>query len=274
MIFWLVAKREMKLGYRNPWSYTFLLLFSFFSLALVLIQANGAYNMEGYSNTVGTMMNLILYLLPLMTLLLGSFSVTSEKEEGGWQLLSTYSLSTTAFLAGKYLGVAIVLLSIVGFGYGLSGMIGSLVGQSFSLQTTLFLLLFSVGILLLYLGMAVVVGSLSKNRWQALTYSVGIWFVSVLAWPTLLISVLSYVPYTWIRPLLEILTLFNPAEFVRIFMVMQMGGGAVFGPEYFQWVDWAQRPSSSIIFLFFCLIWIVLSLGLAILTWERGRYRG
>ncbi|GAX89587.1 ABC transporter permease [Effusibacillus lacus] len=274
MNFWIVAKREIKLGFRNPWSYSFLALFTLFSLALLLIQSQNAYNMQGYTHAAGTMMNLTLYLLPLMTLLLGSFSVTSEKEDGSWQLLSTYSLSSSALLIGKFMGLTAVLLAITCFAYGLSGIVGSLVGHSFALESLLSLLLFSIGIVLLYLGIAVWIGSLSRNRWQALTYAVGIWFATILAWPTLLLSVLGFLPYWMIQPSLEVLTLLNPAEFVRVFAVMKLGGGSVFGPEYYRWVNWAERPMGTLVFLAGYLVWIGESLGLAIYFWERGRYRG
>ncbi|MDQ0049262.1 ABC-type transport system involved in multi-copper enzyme maturation permease subunit [Paenibacillus polymyxa] len=66
-------------------------------------------------------------LLPLMALLLGSFTLSSEKEEGSWQLLSSYPLSTLRFLPGKYIGIAIVILTIVAFGFGLDGVVGEIV---------------------------------------------------------------------------------------------------------------------------------------------------
>lgn len=65
-----IAKREIKIGFRNPWAYSFMALFSLFSLALLIIQSQSF--MEGYTYTTGTMLNLILYLLPLMTMLLAS----------------------------------------------------------------------------------------------------------------------------------------------------------------------------------------------------------
>ncbi|WP_316244826.1 ABC transporter permease [Paenibacillus senegalensis] len=138
---WLtIATREIKLGFRNPWAYSFLVLFALFSLALLLIQSQN--QISGYTSTTAGMLNLILYLLPLMTLLLGSFSLTSEKEEGGWQLLATYPLNTSAYLLGKYVGLAVVLLVIISFGFGLSGVLGVVVGKAFTpLTFALFLFL-------------------------------------------------------------------------------------------------------------------------------------
>ncbi|WP_232697692.1 ABC transporter permease [Brevibacillus daliensis] len=267
-----IAKREVRIGFRNPWAYSFLALFSVFSLALLLIQAQ-AY-MDGYTHTTGAMLTLILYLLPLMTILLGSFSITTEKEEGSWQLLSTYPLSTSSFLVGKYLGLALVLLVIISFGYGLSGVVGLLFGKSFSLSVLLFFFMFSLLLVLLFLGIAIWIGTLCQNRWQALTVGVSVWFLFILAWPTLLIAILGWLPYPFIKPAVQLLTILNPAELVRIFMVVKMGGGSIFGPEYYQWVTWLKGGLGTSMFYLFCLLWVSLMMVSAILVWERRRYRG
>lgn len=263
----LIAKREVKVGFRNPWSYSFMALFSLFSLGLLIIQSQSY--IEGYTYTTGTMLNLILYLLPLMTMLLSSFSLTAEKEEGNWQLLSTYAMTTSSFLVGKYVGQALVLIAIVSFGYGISGVAGLLLGKSFAVSTLLFLLVFSICLILLFLGIAMVIGALCRNRWQALTMGVSIWFFYILAWPTLLISVLSFVPYTWIKPLLQIVTFFNPAEFVRIYSVTRLGGGAIFGPEYYKWIYWMDSALGDVCFVALCLLWVGATLWIATWAWER-----
>lgn len=268
----IIASREIKLGFRNPWAYSFLALFSFFSLALLFIQSQSS--LQGYTHTTGTMLNLILYLLPLMTLLLGSFAVTAEKEEGGWALLSTYSLSTLSFLLGKFLGLFMVLSVIVAFGYGVSGVLGTVLGQGFTLSSLIFFFAFSLLIVFLFLSVAVWIGTLSRNRWQALTIGVSVWFVYIIGWSTLLISVLGSVHHSMIKPILVGLTFLNPAELVRIFMVVKMGGGSIFGPEYFQWVTWIQSPWGVPIFISACLLWVTIALGTAMFVWERGRRRG
>lgn len=117
-------------------------------LSLLLISAQGYVN--GYSGSSSTMLNLALYLLPLMALMLGSFSLTSEKEEGNWELLSTYPLGTWVFLTGKYIGLSAVLLTIVAFGFGLSGAAGWLLGGGFDVSTYRQLLVFSVSLSLFF----------------------------------------------------------------------------------------------------------------------------
>lgn len=267
-----VAGREIKMGFRNPWAYSFLILFSVFSLSLLLI--NSQNEVSGYSGVTGSMLSLILYVLPLMTLFLGSFSLTAEKEEGSWQLLSTYPLGTMSFLIGKYAGLSVVLLTIVSFGYGLMGLITILIGKTFAATTFILFLAFSIGLVLLFLSIALFVGSLSKNRWQALTISVMIWFFAVIGWSSILIAVLGLLPYLWIKPVLVFLTFLNPAELVRLFVVIKLGGGSVLGPEYYKWVNWIHQPSGSLIFIGLCIVWIGVSLTVVYWIWERGRSRG
>ncbi|MGI2296184.1 ABC transporter permease [Paenibacillus sp. GXUN7292] len=269
MIVWHIAWREIRLGFRNPWAYSFLALFSFFSLALLLVQSQNT--LQGYTHTTGSMINLVLYLLPLMTMLLGSFSLTSEKEDGGWELLSTYPLSAFQLLLGKYIGLVIVLSTIVCFGYGLSGVFGWLLGNSFTGASLVFFMLLSLLLVLLFLGIALLAGTIAANRWQALTIGVGIWFVFIIGWSTLLIAVLGWLPYLWIKPAIVFLTFFNPAELIRIFMVVKIGGGSILGPEYAQWIDWIRGSWGSPIFIGVCMLWITISLLLAIALWERRR---
>ncbi|MCJ8012474.1 ABC transporter permease [Paenibacillus sp. KQZ6P-2] len=267
-----VAKREIKMGFRNPWAYSFLILFSIFSLCLLII--NSQNYVQGYSAVTGSMLSLILYLLPLMTLFIGSFSLTSEKEDGNWQLLSTYPLGTLSFVAGKYIGLMVVLMTVVMFGYGLMGVLSGILGTHFQFQTFGLFLVFSCLLVMLFLSVAMIVGSLSKNRWQALTISVSVWFFAVIGWSTILLSTLSFLPYLWIKPTLVILTLLNPAELVRLFVVIRLGGGSILGPEYYEWVGWIQRSSGGWMFAAVCMIWMLCSLAIVYWIWERGRSRG
>lgn len=266
-----VAWREVRMGFRNPWSYSFMGLFAIFMLSLLLINSQGY--VEGYSGITGTMLNLILYLLPLMTLLLGSFSITGEKEDGSWELLSTYPVSSRALLVGKYAGLAVVLLIIVAFSFGLAGAIGGLTGSGFHYRTYLLLLVFSGCVTLLYLGIAVVVGTLARNRWQALTIGVAIWFFSVIGWQPTLIALLGILPYPWIKPSITTLTLLNPAELSRLFIVVKLGGGSILGPEYYNWVQWIRRPSGTIGFVTAVWMWIGAAGSIAYLIVERGKSR-
>jgi len=267
-----VMTREIRMGLRNPWAYSFMGLFALFMLSLLLINSKGY--IQGYSGVSGTMLNLILYLLPLMTLMLGSFSLTGEKEEGNWELLSTYSLGTLDFIGGKYIGLGIVLLSIIAVGFGFAGVLGWAGGAGFQLDTYMLLLAFSASLALMFLAISFLIGSLARNRWQALTICIGVWFFLIIAWQPLLIALLGSLPYMWVKPMLAILTALNPAELSRLMAVIKLGGGSIIGPEYYDWVKWLRQPSGTWSYLLFAALWIFGTGGIACWLWERGRGRG
>lgn len=265
----VVAARELKAGFRNPWAYAFMALFAIFMLSLLLIQSQNY--IEGYSGATGTLLNLILYLLPLMTLAMGAFSLTGEKEDGSWELLTTYPLSTLSFVAGKYAGLAAVMLTITAMGFGAAGLAGWAAGSGFSPAAFGQLFLFSASLTLLFLAVAMLIGTLSRNRWQALTIVVAVWFFLIIAWQPVLVAVLGAMPYLWIKPALTALTLLNPAELARLFTVVKLGGGAMLGPEYYQWIGWIRGPAGNWGFAGAAALWIGCSLFIACWFWERGR---
>lgn len=260
----------MHLGFRNAWTYSFLILFSAFTLGILLLHASVA-SIEGYSDITGTMINMTLYLLPLMTLLLGSFSTTSEKEDGQWALLSTYPISTYTFLFGKWLGLAIILIAIIFFSFGISGLLIILFGQTLDVKTYSFLTLFATILSLTYLSISIFIGAITKNRWQALIVGITIWFMTVVAWPLLMISTLSHLPsYNLIQPVLQLLTILNPAELIRIFTMIQLGAGSAFGADYDQWITWASGNIGIVIFILMISLWIIVAILLSGFIWNRG----
>jgi len=267
-------KREIKLGFRNAWTYSFLILFTLFTSGLLLLQASTS-NVEGYTDMAGTVMNMTLYLLPLITLLLGSFSITSEKEDGHWALLVTYPISSFSFLVGKWLGLAITLLTIVIFSFGFSGILMTLFNQMIAIQTFLLLLVFALLLALAFLSIAFLIGAIAKNRWHALIWTIGVWFIFIISWPLIIISLLSLLPsYQMIQPTLQFVTILNPAELIRIFTMMRLGAGSAFGAEYDAWITWATSNSGLIIFIVVFLSIIIVTLFISSLLWKRGEQYG
>lgn len=265
-----MLKRELKLGFRNSWTYSFLILFTIFTGAILLLHASVA-SVEGYTDVTGTMINMTLYLLPLITLLLGSFSITSEKEDGHWGLLATYPLSPRAFLLGKWLGLAIILVTIVLFSFGLSGSLITLFAEPIQVKTFISLVIFSILLAVAFLSISFILGALAKNRWQALIWAIAIWFITIVIWPLLIISTLSFLPsYKMIQPTLQVLTILNPAEFIRIFTMMRLGAGSAFGADYDEWITWATSDSGWIIFGTFIIALIVLAILMSSWLWNKG----
>lgn len=273
MINWATVQRELKIHFRSAWTYSFILLFFLFVSVILYVSGNVA-GLGQYTKATGTLMNLLVYFLPLMTLISGAFSLTMEKEDGSWSLLWTYPIRPLSWIMGKFVGMFIVFTTILTCAFALGGLILHFTKATISFHTVGWLYLYAMCIVVLFLAIAVCIGAMANNRWQALTWCVGIWVILILAWPVLLMSILHSLPYYSSLLTLQIATLFNPMEFTRIFFTIQMGGGVVFGPQYINWVEWAQHPASVWVFISLLLLWVGLLLSAAIWMTGRSRSRG
>lgn len=216
---------------RQKTSYVFLFLWGIVMLFIFLLVKNSP-AVTSYTNITGAAFNILLYLLPLFMLIVGSFAIAGEKENGQWQLLSTYPISAFSYLTGKLCGQLIAQTVIFTLSFGSSLTIALFFQISLSLKWVLTLYIFSLLLQSIFLVIGIVVGSFTKGRWQALSLSIAIWFLLIMMWPTALISILNLMPYKMISPILHVLLFLNPAELLRVFFVVRMDGGSVFGQVY------------------------------------------
>src|SRR5699024_12838714 len=113
---------------------------------------------------------------------------------------------------------------------------------------------FSIILALVYLSISIFIGSIAKNRWQALIGGITVWFLTIIAWPLLMISTLSQLPsYKTMQPALQIFTLLNPAKLARVYSIMSIGTGSAFGADNDKRITWTN---SNNILLPFALIFI------------------
>ncbi|MEI4617167.1 ABC transporter permease [Bacillus cereus] len=267
---WNILYAEWCSAVKGKFSYTFSLLWiTMFSLLFVMERNNAA--LAGYTNVTGTMVNLILYMIPLLMLIVGAFSIASELENGKWRLLCTYPIHTTSYIIGKTIGQFIAQTAMFSMGFGGSIIIGLVSGCNFDLFWVVATYIFSILLIFLFLVLGITIGSLSTTRWQALGISIGIWFLLILMWPTLLISILNVVPYAMIAPSIKIVLFCNPAEVLRIIFVIQLGGGAIFGQAYDQLVMMFQSKAVIWILSLYCMIYTIMLLFLAGKRIERRR---
>lgn len=151
----------------------------------------------------------------------------------------------------------------------------TLFNQMIAIQTFLLLLVFALLLALAFLSIAFLIGAIAKNRWHALIWTIGVWFIFIISWPLIIISLLSLLPsYQMIQPTLQFVTILNPAELIRIFTMMRLGAGSAFGAEYDAWITWATSNSGLIIFIVVFLSIIIVTLFISSLLWKRGEQYG
>ncbi|WP_071459674.1 ABC transporter permease [Bacillus massilinigeriensis] len=248
---WTIWQYELRMTLRQRSFYSLLLLWVTVLSLLFLLQSSTP-SIEGYTSITATIANVALYIIPLFMLINGSFTVANELENGQFRLISTYPLSSLLYISGKLGGQLVAQAAAFTMGFGISLAIGLFFGKGFSLEWMWAIYLFCIGLIFFFLLTGVTVGSFVRSRWQALTISVTIWFFLVMIWPTVLIGVLGHAPYTWVSPLMKAALFVNPAEFLRIILVIKLGAGAVFGQSYDALVNMMEAPSSWGVIAVYC----------------------
>ncbi|MCL6586620.1 MAG: ABC transporter permease [Anoxybacillus sp.] len=261
-----IARMEWRLMMRQYSSYSFVILWTVVLSLLFFIARNNT-DFAGYTNVTGTIANMMLYLLPLFMLIAGSFAIAGEMESGQWRLLRTYPLPPATYVAGKWLGQWLGQVILFTFSFSISLVLSLWSGTVLPLKWVVALYSFSLLLIAFFLMLGLAVGSFVSTRWQALTVSVGIWFLFIMIWPTMLIAVLNVVPYPFIAPLLQGLTLLNPAEVLRVAFVVQLGGSAVFGQAY-DHLLWLWQKRFGLILMTYavmygCILWMMAARKLA-----------
>lgn len=244
---WNIFRSELRMTLRQRSYFSFLALWVGIWSLLLMLQS-GAPSLTGYTNMTGTVANVALYIIPLFMLIIGSFSVANEMENGQWRLLTTYPLTAESYVAGKIGGQFVAQIAVFSFSYGISLAIGLLSGNAYSGEWLLSIYFFSVSLIFFFLILGITIGCAVSTRWQALSISVIIWFIYIMIWPTALIAVLGFVPYGWIEPLMKFALFINPAEFIRISLVVSLDAGSVFGQSYDTLIASLEAPGGLVKF--------------------------
>jgi Cu-processing system permease protein len=228
MNLWLIEWRTIT---RQRSYYACSLLWIIVFSLLFLLEKNNS-GLTGFTNTTGTIVNIIIYLLPLFMMLYGSFSIANEVENGQWELLCTYPLSIPSYILGKFAGLYTSQSIVFTFSFGLSMAIGLIAGIQLPIKWLLNIYLFSLLLIYAFIILGLFFGTLVNTKWKALTLSVSAWFFLIMIWPTALISVLGLVPYPMIGVIMKIAMVLNPAEFLRVFLISKWNSGSIFGQSY------------------------------------------
>ncbi|WP_203362669.1 ABC transporter permease subunit [Bacillus sp. REN10] len=270
MTAWTIARHEIKLAFRSKWLLVFAGLFTLLAGIIIFFTGQSSGDFDGFTRGTASLLNLSLFLLPLLTLLVGGLLVAGEKEDGRLGLLLTYPLSSLSVILGKYIGLAVSLVFILVLGYGVSA---GLFFQSSGSNVSLLLVFFGTSVLLvlMFLSLALFVGIIAAGRLQALGIGLFLWAFFVLFYEFIMMAMTMVTGPAMVVPLLTVSVFLNPVELIRVFTVLFLGSGTIFGPSVYDFTIWAEGNAGVIMFVVACFFWIVIPLWLANFVMNRGK---
>lgn len=214
-----IAIREYRITVRSRWAAGLTILFGIFSVAVVGFGTSEV-GPNRYAAVVASLVELGVYLVPLVALTVGYDTVVGAREAGSLNMLFTLPVSQSQVLVGKYLGRIAVLGGAMGIGLGGGGLavvgIGGIGGLG---QYGLFVIV-SVATAAVFLGVSVLLSTVARQKTQALGATLIAWLWFVLLHDLVAIGLIAGTELP--DAALTVMALTNPVDVYRLLVLSHL----------------------------------------------------
>ena len=253
-----IARQELVINIRNRWTLIFAAVFGALVLAISyfgLVTA-GAVGFQGFARTSASLLNLVLYVVPLVALTMGTLSFTSEKSLN--EMLFSQPVTRTEILLGKLAGLfgSILIATLLGFGAG-GIVIAARAGTAGALRYPI-LVSFALLLALVFLSLSSLVAALCRRQTKAFGVALFIWFFYVLFYDLLVIGVTFLLKERAANNFIFVSLFGNPVDMTRVGALLALDGKEVFGAAGAALLRSLGGETASMVLLVAALgIWIV-----------------
>jgi Cu-processing system permease protein len=259
-----IARQELVINIRNRWTLVFAGVFGILVLAISYfgLVTIGNVGFQGFARTSASLLNMVLYIVPLVSLTMGTLSFTSEKS--GSELLFSQPITRGEILFGKFLGLFASILIATLLGFGLAGLIIALkAGPDGSLRYPAFVG-FSLLLAMIFLSLAAFISAVCRRKNKAFGVALFAWFFFVLFYDLIVIGATFLLKERTANAFLFGSLFGNPVDMVRVATLMILNGKHIFGAGGAALLRFLGGETASLALLLTGLtIWIVAPLFVA-----------
>ena len=180
----------------------------------------------GDAKAVLSLMNVVLFVIPLVTLVLGTVYLYNAREFT--ELLLAQPITRGTLYAGLYLGLAVPLATAFVAGVGIPFLVRG--GGDPAFRGALVTLL-GAGVVLtaVFTAIAFVIATRAEDRLRGLGLAIGVWLLLALLYDgAVLVIAATFADYPIERPLLA-LTFANPIDLARVLLLLKLDVSALMG---------------------------------------------
>ena len=265
-----IARQELVINIRNKWTLVFagvfgtlVLAISYFGLVTI-----GSVGFQGFARTSASLLNMVLYIVPLVSLTMGTLSFTSEKS--GSELLFSQPITRGEILFGKFVGLFASILIATLLGFGLAGLIiAAKAGSDGSFRYPAFVG-FSLLLAMIFLSLSAFISALCRRKNKAFGVALFAWFFFVLFYDLIVIGATFLFKERTANAFLFGSLFGNPVDMVRVATLMMLNGKDIFGAGGAALLRFLGGETASIALLVAGLtIWIIVPLFVAVRILKR-----
>ena len=244
-----IARQELVINIRNKWTVIFAVAFGILvvSISSIGIRTEGFSGMQDFIRTTASLLNLVLYIVPLVALTMGTLSFTGDK--GSAELLFSQPFSRAEVLIGKWLGVffSMALSSLMGF--SLAGIIVVAANGLEGLARYLSFVILSLALSLVFLSLAVLIATASRRKSRAFGIGLSAWFFFVLLYDLLCLGGSLMFKGQSANTFLFLSLFGNPVDMVRVATLILLDNVTIFGAAGAAMLRFLGGVTSSILLL-------------------------
>jgi Cu-processing system permease protein len=226
----VIAGDEFRRALESRWlfGFTALLAALVLSLSFFGLAESRAVGFQGFARVTLSLMNLVLFVVPLTGLTLGVTSLTG----GGatLSLLLAQPVGRGEVLLGKFVGLAAALTVAQAIGFGAGGALVAF--QAGPDQVAGFLALTGLSIALgwLTVSTSLFLAVLWPDRLKAMSAALLLWLLMVVAYDLVVLGATAMLQGAPLETVLFPALLLNPVDLARVLTTLAVGSGALFGP--------------------------------------------
>ena len=205
-------------------------------------ELNGA---DGFARTTVTLIPIALILIPLAAVVLGVSGQASEA--GGDPFLFAQPVGRTTILVGRWAGELAALAAAVIAGFGAGGIVVASSAGTVGLASFVFFIGAAVVLAAIFLSVAAAIGAATDKRVTALGLATFAWFFFVLLYDGIALSVAGWLTGAAGGRVLFASVFANPADLIRIAMLLVCGTSNVLGAAGEAWIRFLGGDARGVI---------------------------
>lgn len=227
---------------RNKFIIGYTLLLMIMSFAIIFIGRDA-------SKAVVTIMNLVLFIVPLVSLIFGTIHFYNSGEF--IEFLLTQPVDRKSIFIAEYLGLSCSLS--IGFlaGVGIPILLHGINGTGISLLLT------GVFLTFVFISVAFLSSLINKDKVRGIGLSIIIWIYLTIIFDGIILSIIFLFSDYPIDKLIVILTSLNPVDLGRILMMLQLDVSALMGFTGATFKNFFGSFTGIIFSVFIMLVWIL-----------------
>lgn len=225
---YLLAREEFLGSLRNRWLIIYSLSYLLLAISISPFSLSGLniLGMKAVGKVLSSLINLSLYLIPLISLSMSAISIVGDRETNFMEWIFSKPINEYHYIMGKFLGISAALSISTLIGFGLASWFVILFLPPEDVTKYFQLMLIAISLTPVFIPIGLFISNMSKTRYQALGTAFFIWFFIVFIYD---LFIMGFIESTIKHPLIaSIMGVSNPVEGVRLLMIRAIDPGLTF----------------------------------------------